>query len=156
MSFRDLLESAQSISLAARLAPDESAIWHKYCRTYSKQFSEPLSQVLLMDPLTVLTAIFSDHLDDWNTEERLEEIFELLGSLSDPEYDLKKERAIKEENRQIEERERLRLERGEAIHSSMEKDKRVITKDQPPKELPKSGGLNMNAINRLNNQDREG
>ena len=162
MSFRDLLETAQALSLANRLYPDEAAIWHKYCRAYSKTFSEPLSKVLEMDPLTVFSAVFSDNLDEWDIEERLQETFDLIYSLQDPNYDAKKEAAIREEIRQIEERERIRLEKGEAIHPSLAKEKHIITKDQspkketPPKELPKSGGIRMDLINKLNNSDNEG
>lgn len=157
MSFRDLLETAQAVSLSDRLAPDESAIWHKYCRTYSKTFSEPLSQVLNMDPLTVFKAVFSDQLDGWEFEENMDSLWEMIGSLKDRDYDAKKEKAIRDELHQIEERERQRIENNEPIHPSLGKNKQVITKDQPKsKELPKSGGLNMSAINRLNNQDREG
>jgi hypothetical protein len=156
MSFRTLIDTAQCLALADKLHPTEEAVWERYCREFSTRFSTPLMEVRSMDPLFVLTQVNGDNLSDFNPEENMESLMEMIGSLSDPEYDLKKERAIREENRQIEERERLRLERGEAIHPSMEKDKRVITKEQPPKELPKSGGLNMSAINRLNNQDREG
>jgi hypothetical protein len=157
MSLRDLLDTAQTISLAARLVPDEAAVWQRYCRSYSKKFSEPLSQVLQMDPLTVITAVFSDQLDDWEPEENMESLRDLLGHLSDADYDSKKEAAIREEMAQIEEREAERIREGRAVHSSMEKDKRVIVKDElPKKELPKSGGINMGLINKLNNQDREG
>lgn len=157
MSLRDILETAQAISLASVLAPDEEEVWKRYCRTYSKTFSEPLTQVLSMDPLTVFSAVFSDQLDEWNIEEKLPEVFEIIYSLQDRDYDIKKERAIREEMRLLEEREAERIRDGRAVHSSLEKDKRVIAKEQPiPKDLPKSGGLNMNAINRLNSQDKEG
>ena len=73
----------------------------------------------------------------------------------DKDYDIKRERAIREELRQIEEREKLRLERGEAVHPSLEKDKRVIAKEEP-KPLPRSGGINMDLVNKLNNSDKEG
>jgi hypothetical protein len=156
MSFRDLLDTASAQALADHLNPSEISVWEKYCREYSTRFHTPLLAVMDLDPLFVTRMVNSDNLTDFNAEERLEDLHDIVGQLKDPEWDSKKEKAIREELRQIEERERQRVERGEAIHPSLEKDKRVITKDQPSKELPRSGGLNMSAINRLNNQDREG
>src|SRR5665213_2379624 len=141
MSFRDLLDTASSLALADKLAPTEISIWEKYCREYSTRFSTSLTLVMDMDPLFVIRMITSDNLSELDIEERLPEVFEMIYSLSDPSYDSKKEQAIRDEMAQIEEREAERIRKGEAIHSSMEKDKRVIVKDQPT-QLPKSGGLN--------------
>src|ERR1700679_1091043 len=107
MSFRDLIDCSKAIALSEKLHPDEAAAWKKYCRSYSRQFSEPLSQVLLMDPLTVMTAVFSDQLEDWDIEENLENVMDLLNGLQDPDYDIKKERVFREEMRNLEEQERL-------------------------------------------------
>jgi hypothetical protein len=136
------------------LLPNEEAVWHKYCRAYSKAFSEPLSQVLKMEPLIVLTTVFSDQLDEWDVEERHEELNDLVCSLQDPEYDSKKERAIRDELRKIQEEEDDRLANNLSVHPSLEKGKKA-TQDKSNKELPKSGGINMGLLNRLINSDNE-
>lgn len=156
MSFRTLIETAQSLAIADKLAPTEIAIWERYCREFSTRFSTPLLEVQKMDPLFVMTQVSGDNLSDFNPEENMQSLWEMLGSLSDPNYDINKERAIQDEMRQIQEREEKRLKEGRPIHESLGRNKKVITKDQLPKELPKSGGLNMDAIRRLNNQDKEG
>ena len=157
MSFRDILEAGQALALADKLHPTEEAIWAHYCREFSTRFHTPLLEVRNYNPLFVIQEVNGDNLSDFNPEEQIESLMEMIGTLSDREYDIKKERAIREEMRQIEEREKLRIERGEAIHSSLEKDKRIIAKEQPPvpKELPKSGGVNMALINQLNSSDKE-
>jgi hypothetical protein len=158
MSFRDLLDSASAQALADHLSPTETSVFEKYCREYSSRFHTPLLDVMALDPYFVARMVNSDNLSEFNASERMEDLFDMLGSLGDENYDAKKEKAIRDEMAQIEERERLRLERGEAIHPSLEKDKRVIVKDQPPKpkELPKSGGINMGLVNQLMNSDKEG
>lgn len=157
MPFRDLLETAQSLALADKLQPNEVAVWEYYCREFSTKFSTPLLEVRNLDPLFVIKEVSSLNLSELNVEEHLIEVQEMIASLLDPEYDVHKERAIREELRQVQEREEERLREGKAIHPSLEKDKRVITKeDTLPKNLPKSGSLNMNLINQLNNSNKEG
>jgi hypothetical protein len=157
MSFRLLLEAAQAQSLADKLAPTEVAIWESYCRSFSVRFSTPLLQVMAMDPFFVVQQVNSDQLSEFEPEERLDDLRDMLGHLSDPSYDAKREQAIREELRQLEEQEAERLREGREIHPSLKKDKRVIAKEEPkPKELPKSGGIRMDLINQLNNQDKEG
>lgn len=155
MSFRDLLDTSQALALASKLYPDELSIWSRYCREYSSRFHTPLLEVRALDPLFVLEQVNADNLSDFNPEENMDQVMEMIGILSDKDYDIKRERAIREELRQIEEREKLRLERGEAIHPSLEKDKRVIAKEES-KSLPRSGGINMDLVNKLNNSDKEG
>lgn len=157
MSFRDLIETSQALALADKLVPSELSVWERYCREFSINFNTPLLQVRELDPLFVMTQVNAQNLSEFDPEERLEDLLDMVGSLGDRDYDFKKERAIRDEMRKIEEAEALRIKEGRAIHSSLEKDKRVIGKDQSkPKEIPKSGGLNMDAIRRLNNQDSEG
>jgi hypothetical protein len=155
MSLRDLLEASQALSLADRLSPTEEAVWHRY---YSKTFSEPLSQVLTMDPLTVLTAVFSDQLDEWDVSERIEDIQDLLGGLLDPSYDINKEKAHREMMKKLIDDDKERLKNNLPIHESLAPKKLAESKTIPtelPKELPKSGGLNMGLIRQLQNEEKE-
>jgi hypothetical protein len=157
MSFRSLLETSQALSLADRVSTTEEAVWHRYCRIYSKTFSEPLSQVLTMDPLTVLTAVFSDQLDEWDLTERIEDIQDLLGGLLDPSYDINKEKAHREMMKKLVDQDKERLKQGKAIHESLEpkKVKEAKSVSTAPVELPKSGGINMGLIRQLQNDDKE-
>lgn len=157
MSFRDLIDTATAIALADKLHPTEEAVWARYCREFSIRFSTPLVEVRAMDPLFVITEVNAENLSDFNPEEQLDALLDMLGSLQDPNYDAKREQSIREELRELAEQDQLRREEGRAIHPSLEKDKRVIVKEEhKPTELPKAGGLNMEAIRRLNNQDSEG
>lgn len=157
MSFRDLIDTSAALALADKLQPTEVSIWERYCRDFSVNFATPLLEVHKLDPLFVMREVNALNLSDFEPEENIERLFEIVGSLSDPDYDHKKEMALKEEIRQIEEREAKRLKNNEPVHESLGKDKRVIAKEESkPKELPKSGGINMGLINKLNNQDREG
>jgi hypothetical protein len=157
MSFRDLLTTSQILALSEKLHPDEIAVYERYCREFSTRFSTPLLEVRALDPLFVLTQVSCDDLANFNPDENLDALLDMIGSLSDKNYDQKREAAIREEMRLIEEREAERLEKGEAVHASLEKkDKRVIAPDQPKPQMPKSGGINMGLINQLNNSDKEG
>jgi len=155
MSFRELLETSQSIAISNRLLPDEQAIWNKYCREFSKRFNTSLTEVHKLSPEFVLTELFSDYLADWDVEDKLEDIFDMIGSLKDPGYDAAKEKAIRDELKKLEEDERLRLEENRPVHDSL-----VVKKfgDKPKEEkveLPKSGGINSELIRRLQNDDNE-
>lgn len=156
MSFRDLIDTSAALALSEKLFLTEEAVWERYCREFSIKFSTPLMQVRELDPLFVMTQVNCENLAAFEPEENMDQLWEMLGQLKDKDYDHKKEMAIREEMRQIEEREKQRLENGEAIHKSLEKDKRIIAKDPIPKDMPKNGGINMGLINKLNNQDREG
>jgi hypothetical protein len=160
MSFRDLIESSQAIALAEKLHPDDVANWHYFCREYSKTFFTPLHEVLKFDPQFVITQMYAEIFSKLDPEEQFEEIGDIINSLSDPEFDIKRERAYREEMRRIVEEENERLERGESVHPSLDKGKALAAQPEPSneilKDLPKSGGLNMDVIRRLQNQDREG
>jgi len=159
MSFRELLETAQSIALSEKLHPTEVSIWYKYCREFSTRFHTSLIEVLTLDPEFVVHQVTSDQLSTWNTEERIDDVLDLIGNLSNPNYDQEKEKALREEMRQIVEEEKRRVEMGEAIHSSLDTSKKFGDKpkeDTGEKELPKSGGINMSLIKQLQNEEKEG
>ena len=153
------METSQAIALERRLLPSEQAVWAKICREFSKRFHTPLLEVHGMNPEFILTELYSDNLDEWDLEERLPDLEDIVGSLSDPDYDAAKERAFREETRKMVEEERERLKNNRPIHSSLEKDKHVFQKEQPqaepPKDFPKSGGLNMNLLKQLANDETE-
>lgn len=160
MSFRDLIETSQSIALADKLAPSDEANWHYFCREYSKTFFTPLHEVLKFDPEFVITQMYAELFSKLDPEEQGEEIQDIISSLSDPEFDVKRERAYRDELKRMVEEENERLERGEGVHPSLDKGKAFGAQPEPSnevlKELPKSGGINMNLIRQLQNEDKEG
>jgi hypothetical protein len=156
MFFRELLETAQSVALAGRLNPTEVVVYEKVCREYSKTFHTELMKVYELPFEFVVTQIYADRLDNWSEEEQRDDFLDLYGSLADPDYDANKERAHREEMRKILEEEQLRLQEGRAIHPSLENKKAKEEKKLPPKEIPKSGGINMDLIKQLQNRETEG
>jgi hypothetical protein len=155
--FKDLIETAQILALQDRLIATEASIWHKSCREYSKRFHEPLSQVLNLDPLHVLTELYADQLSEWNLEEQIEDLKDLIGSIEDPNYDIEKERADRESLKKLEEEEAERILENRPIHESVEKEKYKFNKEDAktmPKALPKSGGINFNAIRHLQSEEQ--
>ena len=159
MSFVDLLQAAQAQALADKLSPSEISVYEHYCREYSKNFNEPLSKVLTMDPEFVIRMVYAEQLSDWDKIERLSDLQDLTMSLLDPDYDAKKEKALREENQRIVEEERQRLAEGRAVHESLEKKKpKNASEDEEvldPK-LPQQGGLSANLIRQLQHSDNEG
>ena len=159
MSFKEIEDTAQAVAISERLSPTFEYIWNRYCRVYSELFNEPLSLVLAMDPYYVCHQVFSSKLDKLDLDDNIENIQDIIASLEDPNYDINKERAYREQMKRIEDEEELRVKEGRAVHESLEKENYVFKKEEPtpemPKDLPKSGGLNMNLINQLKNDDRE-
>jgi hypothetical protein len=153
MSFSEILELAQAQALSDRLHPTEISVYEKFCREYSKLFSTPLHEVLDMSMEHVLKNLFSDSLAQWSTEDDLDQFLDLVGSLQDPEYDAKKEKQRREEMRNIEEQEALRIKENRPIHESLVPKQ---PKAEVPKQLPKSGGINMEALRHIQNEESEG
>lgn len=155
MSFSDIIQSARAIAIANKLRPDEIAFWHSICREYSKLFSTPLHLVLKMDPEYVILEVYSDQMSEWNEEDKLEEFLDMIGYLKDPDYDSTKARLLREENQKIIEEEHERIRLNKPIHESLVKkeEKKLESK---PKEIPKSGGINMGLIKQLQNDGEKG
>lgn len=161
MSFRDLIDTCQSTALSGKLLPDDVANWHYFCREYSKTFHTPLHITLNLDPEFVITQIYSEMFMKKDLEENLDDFHDIISGLQDPDYDIKKERALREETKRMVEEENRRLEAGEAIHPALEpknkpkKTHKELPKEKFPEDLPKSGGLNMGLIRQLQNNERE-
>ena len=151
MSFVNVLQAAQAQSLSDKLNPTEISVYEFYCREYSKTFHEPLSLVFTLNPEDVARQVYAEQLADWDKEERLPEIQDLVMALSDPEYDTKKERALREEMRKIVEDEEQRLLEGRAVHESLEKKKTLVDQN-----LPAQGGLSSNLIRQMQHSENEG
>jgi len=162
VSMKEIAETAQAIALSTKLSPTESSIYERMCREYSKLFFTELTKVHELPMEFVFNQIYANSFDKWDEEERLNDIFDVIGSLSNPDYDAQKERALREEMQRILEEENKRVEEKRAIHPALEKDKTKFVKQEEkpienliPKELPKSGGVNMALIRQLQNDETE-
>jgi hypothetical protein len=157
VSFRDVLQTAQAIALVNKLYPDDLAIYERACREYSKRFSTELCKVHELDFEFVARQLYSENLESWDLQEQMDDVLDLLGSLSDPDYDANKERALRDEDRRIIEEEQERLRNNESIHPSLDKGKEKFGEqaELPKNELPKSGGINMELIKQLQNEEQE-
>lgn len=160
MSFRDFIESTQSIALAQKLSPDDESNWNYICREYSKIFHTPLHEVIKLPPEFVCINIFAEQFSKMDIEENLENLQDVLSGLLDPEFDIKRERAFREELKNIQDAENKRLAEGRAVHPSLEKKikkEKILEKieEKLPQDLPTSGGLNLDIIKRLQNEEKE-
>lgn len=137
MELKDLLETAQALALANKLAPNEEAAWNRVARAYSKTFHTPLHEVVKLDPEQVALAYYEEQMESWKEDEHMEDILDLIYGLQDPNYDANKEKELREQYKRIEEEEAIRIADGRAIHHSLEK------KAPTEKTLPKGGSLDL-------------
>lgn len=158
MDFRDLLDLCQSEALANRFSPTEKSIWESHCRTYSKKFHTPLSQVLEMTPEHVMSNVYEDQLSDIDPEEKIEDLLDWIYALEDPSYERKKEEDLDEFVKKAEREEEQRLTSGTAIHSSIkEVSNRKIDSDQKDIEnsiLPTEGSLDLSYLEKEESNPR--
>ncbi len=86
MKYYDLIEHAELLAIEAAIAPSPESIYRMKCRQYSVQFHTPLNQVMELDPMFVLQAIFEERYHPSIVEEELEELLERLRKIEDPSY----------------------------------------------------------------------
>lgn len=166
MFFREFIETCQSIAICNKLYPSDEANWHYICREYSKTFHTPLHEVLKLNPEFTCTQLFSEQFNrlDLEEQEDLETVSDIINSLKDPEYDIKKEKALRDELKRYQEEEKLRLEEGRSIHHTLDAKGNKLPNSQIVKnkteskqitELPKEGGINMDLIRQLQNDGND-
>lgn len=137
MSFPLLLEYCQSVALAEKFNRTEDGIYRSICQTYSKTFHTPLHLVFELDPVEVLTAYFTEWLDNRNLdeEEDVEELHELILGLIDPSYLDNKEDELNKYMKILAKEEKAKA-----------KTKSKAKGTAPKVELPKSGGINLSYL----------
>lgn len=149
MSVYLLSEAAETEALLSKFISTEESQWRAVERKYSKTFFTPLHEVRKLDPYFVLLSIIEDDFLKYtiHNEDHVEFLIERMNSILDPDYDANREKEEDEYNRKAVEEEELRLEKIKA-------KKEAKDKKNKPKELPKSGGINLAYLSE--NQDNEG
>lgn len=157
MSFSDLVQAAKATAILEKISPNEESVYRNACREYSKRFHVSLKEVLEMNPYNVYLDLFGDQMSGYNLEDidNINDLLDQLYSIKDPDYDIEQEKAFRKELSEIEEDEERRLALGEAIHPVLE-PKNKPPEESPAKEMPKTGGLNMDLIKQLQNDGETG
>ena len=156
MDLIEVIKTAKAEAILRKFNPTEESQYRKSCREYSKIFNMPLDKVFDMDPYTIYFDLFSEQIEKVKLDDvdNINDILDQLHSIKDPDYDAAKEKAYRKELQDIVEEEERRLALGEAIHPSLEK-KDSSKPIQAKKEIPKSGGINMDLIKQLQNEENE-
>lgn len=165
MIFRALIDFCSAEALSNSMEPTEEAVWRSICREYSTKFHTPLFQVMEnMDPEFVILQVYEARLENIDHEENLEQILDSIYTLEDPAYSKEKAAEQQSFDEQAEKEEEERLERGESlfkhltrrsVKKAQTKMKEILAKETPkPSALPKSGGLNMDRLAHLADEDQ--
>ena|ERR1035437_7158625 len=159
INFRDLLDLCRAESLANLMEPTESSIWRSICREYSTKFHTPLNLVMdKLDPYFVILNVYEQQLESFDLDENLEQILDTAYSLADPNYSKQKEEEQKSFDEQAEKEEKERVESGESLLTYLarksSKNKKKAKKAPKAKKMPKSGGINMEALSHLQEEDQ--
>lgn len=134
--FGEILEYCKAEAIACKFKPTEESIYRSLCRDYSKYFNTPLARVLKLDPIHVVLNVYEQQLDNWSEEtlnkfETLEELYETIMRIKDPNYDELKEKEIADEMERYEAEEEERLKAGKAIHPALRKQPELVPDDKP-------------------------
>lgn len=152
MEFKDLLDYAQAQAISHTLDNSELSIWRSLCRSYSKKFATPLHLCLdgTIPMEDVLLAVFEEQLEKFDEEKDLEGILETIYEMEDPEYIRQKKKELDEYDKQAEREEEERIKEGRPIHKALrgEATGSEMPEKPKPKELPKSGGINLSYLER--------
>lgn len=156
MEFKDLLDYCQAQAIANTLENTELSVWRSLCRSYSKKFATPLHLCLdgTIPMEEILLAVFEDQLDDFDEEKDLENMLDTIYSMEDPTYEKQKKHELAEFIEKAEKEEEERLAAGRPIHRALKGEageasissEETLPKKEKPKELPKSGGINLSYL----------
>lgn len=155
MYFKELLDYCQAQAITNVLENTELSVFRSICRQYSAKFNTPLH--LCLDgtiPLEdIMLAVFEDQLDSFDEEKDLENILDIIYGMEDPEYAKQKKEELEEFIEKAEMEEHERVASGKPIHRAMKDEtsipsEKTVLKKTAPKELPKSGGINLSYLER--------
>lgn len=154
MDFSDLLDYTQAQAIVNTLENTELAVWRRKCRTYSQKFSTSLHLCLngTIPAEEILLAVFEDQLESFEEEKDLDNLLDTIYSMEDPDYERQKKEDLEEFIEKAEKEEDERLAAGRPIHKGLKGEATIPTQEIPgeqkPKELPKSGGINLSYLER--------
>ena len=139
MNIFELYEYCKILAIRNLLLPSEETLWRSACRAYSKKFHVPLPEVLRMDPEHVFLTELEDQLDGVDPEEQVDNIYEQLLILEDPEGYIKKD--AEELEAFVEQAEKVAQERRTKIEKSLSK-----TEERPPQNQPSGGSIDFSNL----------
>lgn len=143
MNLKEVIDYSQIVAMADKLAPTETSIWITICRFFSKNYNTPLQDIIdgKVDPELVCYVYYADQLENLDEDEDLEKMMDIVNGITDPAYRKAKEAELEEFIKDIEEEERERVKSKTSLTKFLIKKQKK--KKQPPKEMPKSGGINL-------------
>jgi hypothetical protein len=144
LTLSDVIDLCRAEALAGKLYPSDESDYRWFCREYSKTFHTPLHEVLKMDAEHVMLCVFEEGLDSkrLRKKEDADFIIEELRRLEDPDYDSNKAAEFEEFAEGIEEWDDARQAQGLPPPTN----KKGAPKEEPKKDLPKSGFLNLDYL----------
>lgn len=119
-------------AIESLLSPTEESIWRSFSRAYSERWHVPLPQVRAMDPLEVIGEVLEARYEDVDAFEEIEGILEDIYKIESPQYEVNQKANMKAFIKNIEKREKKRLE------AEKKKEEKRIASFR--KEPPKKGG----------------
>lgn len=148
MDFKDLLDLYKSEAINNTISVNEISVWRSICRSYSKKFSTPLHLCLdgTIPMEDILLAEFEEQLSDFDADKDLEAMLDQIYALEDPEYEKSKQDELEEFMEKAERDEEKRIKLGKPIHKEMKQETSLPA--APPKNLPKSGGINLSYLSK--------
>ena len=151
ISLYDLIEYCQAKAIGQRFSPTEETVYRQICREYSKEFSTPLAEVKEMDPLEVILEVYENRYGNFELSENLEQVFDLIYTLEDPDYAKSRMDEFKDFIKAAEEEEEERQATGRPVHKALADEvsiKNSLPKDPPVQEqkMPQRGSINLSYL----------
>ena len=146
LHINEIIELARVEAVAFKLHPNAASTWRNFCRDYSKLFSTPYHEVLLMSPEFVISTVLEERLDEVPVIEKMEELMERIYTAEDPNYESSKEKDLQSWIQDVEIEENQRVKAGKPINlkkKSYKKEQEAKPKEEAPKDLPKEGFINL-------------
>jgi hypothetical protein len=110
MIFQELLAYCKAKALEEMFNPTEETVWKSITRSYSEKFHVPLPEVRKMDPEAVLSEIFEAKYEDIDPIEEVENLLEEIYTMESPDYQKEQRKEMDSFIKNVEEREKKRLE----------------------------------------------
>lgn len=149
LTFKDIVDTFQAEAIANHLSPTEESVLRSIYRSYAYKFNTPLHEVYKLEFDFIAINLYESQLENVDALENLEEITDMIRGIEDPEYQKNKEEALQEDISIYEEMEEARVMNKKPI---WRKSQPVVPVEEPPKELPKSGGINLSYLEDLDNE----
>ena len=138
MEFKDILETAKIEAIANTLSNTELSVWRSICRSYSQHFSTPLHLCLdgTIPMEDIILAEMERQLESFDEDRDLQAVIDQIYLIEDPTYDVTKKKDFDEFVKNVERKEKERIE------------KTLLKKEENKKEeRPTRGFVNLDHLN---------